>query len=274
VVWIVAGLTTSVAAAYVLALVNLRLHLAVFAYMGFGIVPVGALGCGMVAASGYALAARLLRRIPGPWAQASMFISGLLAFALIYWFEYTLIEVDGRPLSSVMSFGTFVPAVIGATTVHFGPFDTSAIDDFGYPLAGLQALGFSFAGPSLFFRYLSTLHCERCGRFLPEMTSTFGYGSPADLLKAFDTTRGLAAGGSLASAQAHVASLPRQELNHKLDLETTLCARCERAHYRLRLLAWAPNQTWVAVPQRDIRGHVDARPGRVTSAEAPLPTRM
>ena len=253
-IWIVLGVTTSVLTAYLLALLHLRFRIAIFAD-SVGILPVGALGCGFVAASGYGLAARAVRRVPGRSAKACMAVSGLLTFSLIYWFEYRLFDVAGRPLSSLMSFADFVRTVIGATTVRVMPFPTEwAIGEAGYAFAALQA--FAFWIPGLYFLSVSRLHCDRCGRFLPEPLSTFGYGSPADLARAFATTSGLAGGGALSSAQAHVASLPQQELNHKLDLETAHCPRCTRAYYRLRLLEWTRKQTWAPLPAHNVSGYV------------------
>ena len=259
-VWIVLGLATSVLTAYVLALVNLRLHLAIFAFMGFGILPIGALSCGVVASSGYTLAARLTKRVPGPVALACMMVSGLLTFVLIYWFEYRRLEVGGKSVSALIPFGEFLRAVIGSATMRITPIDLPiALGKAGYALAALQAFAFWFSALGPYFLNASRLHCDRCGRFLPELSSTFGYGSPEELAGAFVTTRGLASGGALSSAQAHVAALPQQELNHKLDLETADCKRCDRAYYRLRLLGWTIEQTWHPVPGHDVCEHVAVR---------------
>jgi len=258
-IWIVLGLTTSVLTAYLLALAHLRFGIALFAY-SVGILPVSALGCGMVAATGYGLAARVLGRVPGPLAKACMAVSGLLTFSLIYWFEYSLVEVDGRPLSSLMSFTGFVRSVVGVASVRFMPFNTElAIGRAGYAFATLQAFAFCIAGLAPYFLNVSKLHCDRCGRFLPDRPSAFGYGSPADLARAFVTVSGLASDGAVSSARAHVDSLPRQELNHKLDLETADCARCGRAYYRLRLLEWTLRQTWVPLPAHSVSGYVTTR---------------
>ncbi len=63
------GLASALVVAALLAWTNLTFHVAFFAWSFWVIIPAGAFLCGMASGGGYILAARLLRRKPGPIAH-------------------------------------------------------------------------------------------------------------------------------------------------------------------------------------------------------------
>jgi len=102
------------------AAINVNGHLAIFAVLAWGILPIGGALCGIVAAFGYGIGVRIVRRRPGSLALAAAPITNALAYIAIFYIEYRMINVRGVPLSNAMSFGNVFDAVLRSTTIGVG----------------------------------------------------------------------------------------------------------------------------------------------------------
>ena len=254
------GLSTAILTALVIAVVALRFHIALHGVSVWGVIPAGAFLCGIVSASGYALGAKVLGRRPGRLAVAGILAGGPIAYLAVFVFEYLLVDVNGIPISTQLSFPSFVDAVIRATTIsyRFHPL-TPQLGLVGYPLAAFKLLAF-FAGSLAVFGspWLHRVSCARCARYMNEVASVSGYGTPPQLPVQFGYVRQLLTAGNSNAATAVVGGLSRTETAHKITLEVSSCEPCQREYHRLRLLHWQTlaRPPWVPVKGFDVSGQV------------------
>jgi len=263
------GLSTTILSALSLALLNLRAHVALYAFLVWGVIPGGAICCGLVSAIGFELGARVLGKRPGRVARAGILLSGPLGYALIFVFQYLLLDVNGTPISSVLSFGTFVDTVIRGATIKFGStLHTPQLGAAGYGLVALQAGGFFLGGLGVFaMPSMGRPACAQCGRYLSEPATVTGSGTAAELRPQFAYARKLLSEANSKAASTLIGALPQNDASHRLRLETRACAACELEYCRLSVLEWGypapergkqPPATWIPVTGLDVGGQVSA----------------
>src|SRR3954468_3979658 len=162
------GVSCNVLVAAVLAIIHLRLHVAVWAFMGWVVIPFGALFCGVLSGLGYELAARVIGKRPGKLATAGIAVGGLVTFVLIYVFEYLLADVNGIPLSSLMSLASFANTSLRETTVRLhGRTVSGELGVAGIALAVVNLLGCWIGGLLVYaMPGMSRLSCDQCGRYM------------------------------------------------------------------------------------------------------------
>lgn len=86
------GLATSVAIAVLLVLIEIRWELAIYTFTFWFIIPVGAIGAGLVAAGGYYLGARLFNHRPTSILLFNMLGISVGTFFLIHFLTYSFFE--------------------------------------------------------------------------------------------------------------------------------------------------------------------------------------
>lgn len=164
-----AGLTTSLATAGIVALFHLWTKFNLFSFSVFVIVPVGAAACGFVAASGYYLAAKFLHQRPTKSLLIQMVVIAALTQALIYWLEYQTASVEGVRVASFISFGQYLDIMMTKVHMRLGRgagVDTGEVGSFGYWLALLDFIGFLIGGGFVYFLLKSAPSCEGCDKYL------------------------------------------------------------------------------------------------------------
>jgi hypothetical protein len=167
----VLGMLTSAATALVLALLDVRVGLAVYSFMLWFVIPLGAVLCGFAGASGYFAGARLLQYKPtGRFVYHVIGVS-VATYFLLYYLEYRFTVVDGQPLSQAVQFSTFLFWVLGHQSYTIAPLHrlgSVSIGLLGYAVALFQVIGFAVGGLSV-YGYLKTMpFCERCQHYLRE----------------------------------------------------------------------------------------------------------
>lgn len=144
----------------------------IFAFHLWFIVPAGAIGIGMLAASGAILAARYFNIRPTLVDAVLMVIVAAATMALIYYLDYTTIVLsDGRRIADLVDFGTFVDVRLTKTHMRIGrtAVDVGEVGQMGYYLAGLEFLGFLIGGGATFFMIKGLWCCAACGSYLRKL---------------------------------------------------------------------------------------------------------
>lgn len=164
-----AGLVTSILTAAVVTIFNLWTGFNLFTFSLWVIVPVGAIGCGLVAASGYYFAAKFLHQRPTKMLLLQMVVIAALTQSLIYWLEYKTLVIDGQNVSDYVPFLQYLD--ISLTKVHLKmgralQADTGEVGSFGYWLAVFDFIGFMVGGAAVYFILLDQPTCEACNKYL------------------------------------------------------------------------------------------------------------
>jgi len=167
------GLFTSVLVALLLYWLDTTLDFGIYNFSLLFVIPVGAIGAGFVASSGYLLGAKAFGMRPTPRLLLSMVLISVGCYFLIHYLSYVTIEVQSQngahALREIMSFGDYLDLMIRNMTIGrpgHDPDPKSALGAFGYVFAVLQALGFCVGGLFLYFVLRNTAYCEDCQRYL------------------------------------------------------------------------------------------------------------
>ncbi len=143
-----ASLLTGVALAFVISAIEIQTDLALYGLSVAFVIPVGAIGCGFVAAVGYYAASRELHVRPTPALMSIPLATAVVTFVASHYFSYQRYEfAPGRTLSDVMGFGEYLRAAATETSLSFG--STGAIDrlgSLGYAVTAIEIVGFAVGG--------------------------------------------------------------------------------------------------------------------------------
>ena len=226
------GIGSAVAVGALLAWINLRFRIAIFAWW-LWLLPVGAFLCGLAAGVGFSIGTRVLRRKPGTLATFSAPVVAAVGYIAIYYFEYRGIRVEGIPISSVIGFGEFFDAITRRSTFGFmGITRTGSLGVVGYLLALLHLAGFMFGGYIAVVIASAGDACDRCRRFLSTKSAT-AYGRTA--AEAFPIVQRLAEQGHGVAALSYVEGLTEPESPLRLHTEISTCVPCAREFYCVTL---------------------------------------
>jgi hypothetical protein len=167
---VASGLATSVLTAYFESRISTMTGISIFTFAVWFIVPIGALGCGFVAASVYYFASRNVQFAPSKFLLLQMIVVAAIAQILIYWFDYQRAFLPDGSLQEVMSFGQYIDLVLTRSHYSMGPraptIDAGEIRDFGYVLAAIQFAGFLAGGFATYFHLDSQPKCNNCDAYL------------------------------------------------------------------------------------------------------------
>lgn len=164
------GLVTT--ALVVLANVLLR-HLTGYNFASFSInfIPVGAIGAGALAASGYYFGAVYTHNRANTSLLVLMTIVAGLAQIFIYWYDYATAEGN---LKDIVSFSEYLSYVINHVHLQVvgrrvGYHDFRDVGGLGSILALTHFIGFLIGGVSIFALLRSKLVCSTCNLYLSEL---------------------------------------------------------------------------------------------------------
>ena len=165
------GAVTSMITAAILVFVELRFGWVLYSITFWFVIPAGAIGAGLIAASGYYYGARLLNFRPTRnflWVIVAISAG---TFFFIYWLKYVLITVDGNPIRDAVSFSQYLNYSLAHTAMRFslrGRTIRNAVDiGFGgYLYATLQIIGFAIGGMVVCGHLISLSYCDDCKLYL------------------------------------------------------------------------------------------------------------
>lgn len=163
------GLGTSILTAVVLFLLEQYAHFAIYTFMLWYVVPIGAIAAGFVAAIGYYAGARVFQYRPDRLLRINIVIVSILTFIVLNFLLYANMEVDGKRIQDLVSFPQFLHIAITNMTMSTGhSYDSKGFElgQLGYGVAALQVVGFAFGGLLVYNMLEALSYCDRCQRYL------------------------------------------------------------------------------------------------------------
>ncbi len=222
----------AVALSFLLSWIELRFDLALYAFTGWYILPIGGLCCGLLAAGGYVMAARLLHVRPGPIDGLVLpVVLGVGTFFLTNWLTWFRFDEFGVILRENVGFVEYLKLLITESgmesTDGFG--DIDRLGNFGYVVTALQVVGFALGGWLSAGWLRSFPFCERSGRYMKRTGSmTRHFKDDAVFGQAGEQAISSATAGDLDGLRQLMESDPQKSFNSKMRIVATFY-RCERA---------------------------------------------
>jgi hypothetical protein len=233
-----------------------------FALLLWYVVPAGAVLVGMIAASGGAIAARLLQIRPGLFDSIVMVAIAAGTMVLIYYLDYaTQTMSDGRSVSESMSFVAFVDYLLTHTHVRIGRsgnLDTGELGQWGYLLGLVQFAGFVGGGVVVLSLIGSFLRCGECDSYLRRVKSKTSkeltFEEAEGMLEAFRT-------GDLTTMQNVVSWVPQHRKltgeRAKITFSLHTCPKCT-TELAVATLQAHNGKEWRALPELETRRGLSA----------------
>ncbi|MGV3658893.1 MAG: hypothetical protein ACO1TE_01875 [Prosthecobacter sp.] len=235
------GFATSTGVAWLSWWMAAHWDFAIYTWMFWFVVPMGAVGCGFAAATGYWLGARLFNHRPSKWMLFNIVLVSFTTFFAIHHFHYTNDQVMGRPLSSLMSYEDYLVEVTENMTYKSsrGGSNTpgTPLGKLGWGVAALQVIGFSVGGFVVHGMLLGVPYCGRCSKYLSQKkTKVARWKEPEMWRSAFDEVAGLMQQGQLQAAIDKHATLGEDRRTHVNSMLTLLLRKCPDCEARRLVL--------------------------------------
>jgi hypothetical protein len=184
------GLATTIAVGAALGAVELYTGFALYSFVFFFVIPVGAILAGFAAASGYYFGLTLLNDKPVGNVVVNMVLAAVSAYLAAHYVPYFVLEIDGILVREFISFPEYLDISIRSASMSFGV-RGHAIGEtgemrplWGYLYAALQVGGFAAGGFAVFGFLLGRPYCEGCGKYFRKLGKQARYTSDADVLVA------------------------------------------------------------------------------------------
>jgi hypothetical protein len=237
------GMLTSGLTALVLALLDAKLGFAAYSFMLWFVLPVGALICGAVGASGYYFGARLFNHRPTRLFIFNVISVAVATYFLLYYLDYRLTVVEGQSISQAVPISTFLFWVLGhqsytiAPATHFG----ISIGPLGYAVAVLQMLGFACGGFGVYLYLMTKPLCAHCGKYMKETAAILRIHPKVydedELIAAYHEVLGHLRQGNTSQASQVASSFGeawKSGAMFRLVLFLSKCSNCPTESYALK----------------------------------------
>lgn len=245
------GAVTSLLTALALFWLQETTGLALYSFMFWLVIPIGAIGSGWLAAMGYYFAAKWVGRRPTSLVLIGMLTVSVGTFFAVHYLEYRTIKIDGRPLAAFMPFPDYLDWAIRSTSYSVKGKDTGKLGVWGYGVAALQVVGFASGGLIVYGMLTSLPYCEKCVEYLGKkqtQTRYFAAEAEADRVEAL--------GNAVAGADPGAALLAFSELGTPVrpaafdcssEANVWKCPKCDLHHIAVTTRSHA-GETPVEVP--------------------------
>jgi hypothetical protein len=161
------GFITSVLTAIAVVAISNATGINLFTFSLWLVVPIGAIGTGFVAASGYYFGALYFHTRATPTMLLQMVIIAGLTNILIYYLGYsTLVLDDGQRVADFASFSQYLDLRLTTAQYRLRSTSTGEVGSFGYVLALLQFIGFLFGGYVIYNDLRDKTLCGQCEAYL------------------------------------------------------------------------------------------------------------
>ncbi len=247
----IAGVT-SLLTAIILVVVEQKFNFAFYSYMWWFVIPIGAIGSGYVAASGYYLGSKLFNHKPTKLILINMLAISTVTFFLIYFLNYMSYSINGKYISNYISFFQFLDLSLSHMSmnvcVHYvncgGNFQ---LGSFGYIVGILQILGFFVGGASIYGYLSSEIYCDNCLRYYSSKKSQNSYFSDSDTItKHFVEIVDMLKNNKLQEAIDKHAVSGAKKAEKGLILRSTIvlkyCSKCLKHYLRFSLYKLVKNE--------------------------------
>jgi TPR repeat protein len=252
------GLVTSFITAGLLALIEVRLHFAVYAFTLWFIIPIGAALSGMAASSGYLVGAEFLNHRLHRFFAINIIGVSVATYFLLNYMRYETMTVNGQPVHYALSFAKYLDLVIQNRQISLlGAASFGRPGSFGYVLTAIQIFGFAAGGLIVYGKVASQLFCERCQRYLLLKASQIGYG-PNMIGQVHRQALDLLKSGQDRAARELISRLPSAPAApYQVALRLWRCPSCSRDIYDLSML-YRDGNKWQPLPDFQTRGMLAA----------------
>lgn len=167
------ALISAIALAFGLSWVELNNEVSLYSISIWAIIPVGAIGCGLVAASGYFASCRVLHLRPTPAMIVLPVATAIGTFITTNYFSYSQLDIgNGQSFSSFVSFGEYLRLVTTESGYTVGSAEINRVGIFGYVITALQILGFAAGGVVVQRALLNLTWCEYSDRYMKKTETT------------------------------------------------------------------------------------------------------
>jgi hypothetical protein len=168
----VCGLVTSVVTSILVAYASKIIGVDLFTASLWGVVPIGAVFTGGFAASGYYFGSVFLNKRPDKGLLWQMLLVAALSQFLIYYLSYsTAILTDGRNVSDIVSFTTYMKVVLTKSHLHMGyaSGETPELGWVGYAMAVIYFVGFLIGALLVWGILRNKPFCSSCELYLRKL---------------------------------------------------------------------------------------------------------
>ncbi|MBC3873391.1 hypothetical protein [Undibacterium flavidum] len=186
------GFVSSTLTAFLLWKIEEILGFSIYSFSLWFIIPIGAIGCGFLAASGYYLGSVLFGHRPSKMLMFNMVLISISTFFMVHWFSYASIEIEGKLLSDYISLIDYLKYILQHQSMEFRVHavkvgESGELGSIGFFTAFLQIVGFAIGG-FVVYGYLSNLpYCTSCAVYLKsKMKNVRYFGSADTFAKMFD----------------------------------------------------------------------------------------
>ena len=162
------GAAASLLTSLLLSQFERNLGISLYTFSFWFIIPVGAIGAGLVPAGAYFLGIKLFNHRPSNLILLNMVCVSVGTFFLIHYLTYATLEVSGKLVHEYISFGDYLDFVVrhASIRVGHGRASTGELGGFGYVYAIIQIIGFALGGVVVYGWLASQPYCEKCSRYL------------------------------------------------------------------------------------------------------------
>jgi hypothetical protein len=255
------GFVTSLLTAVILWWVEAKFGLALYTWMFWFVIPVGALLAGFAGASGYLAGSWFFGHRPTRLLLLNIVLASVATFLLIHFLSYMTLQIDGKRVSDYIPFTRYLDIAIRSTsmdfrlrTVRLG--STGELGAFGYVVAFLQVCGFAAGGLAVYGHLMSLPYCEKCSRYLSAKGRQERYTADAEGFKSAwaQVLDSLNAGGVAAAISRHAAfgSATNQKNCHlRSVVRIRYCKMCGQ-HWARFVVEKRNGSTWKEIPELSV----------------------
>lgn len=259
------SLVTGLLVAFAISLIEVATDVALYGFSAAVVIPVGAIGCGLVAAVGFYAASRVFHVRPAGVALAIPLVTALTSFFAAHWFTFTRYELPtGKTFADALALdGLGFVDYLRITATESGmtlgsssaPTTITRLGSWGYGVVALQIIGFALGG-----WFVSTIlrqkpWCEASHRFMSSEGIHVSYHDDADRFAA-DANRlvdVLERGGAVAAFEHATVGKPTLKEKRKARFNITTshfgCSECGARHTVISTSQKANNNNWAKLSQ-------------------------
>ena len=261
------GLATSVVTALILWFIEAQFGFALYSWMFWFVLPVGAFLSGFAGASGYYAGSWFFGHRPTGLLRFNIVVASVATFFLIYYLSYVTMEVDGKQVSDYLPFWQYLDIAIRSTSMEFrfrGAIkvgETGELGYFGYVISVLQVIGFATGGFAVYGYLVSQPFCEKCSRYLASKGRQIRYTGDGDSLQAstakvFDHIKN----GALTSAVEEQRGFGTPHVQKDFHLRSVVavryCKKCSKHWVKFTVEKQSGND-WKEIPDLSVAGFTE-----------------
>jgi hypothetical protein len=256
------GFVSSVLTAAILWWIETVFGLALYTWMLWFVIPVGAGFAGFAGATGYYAGSWFFGRRPTRLLLVNIVLVSVSTFFLVHYLSYSALEIDGKRISDYVPFTQYLDFVTRSASYEFRTLgSTGELGGWGYLAAVLQIIGFALGGFVLYAYLTAKPYCEKCSRYLSAKGKQIRYTGDAEGLTA-NTNQILVdmASSQMANAihsQANFGNPKHQKDDHLRSVfEVRHCKKCEK-HWVKFCVEKTSGGDWKEIPELTVGGFTD-----------------